>query len=57
MQRTRIEVARKQLEEEPMITFEEISYAAGYGNSSHFRELFEKRTGLLPSEYQKKFRP
>ena len=56
LQRTRIDAAKRQLEEnrEP---FSEISYAVGYGNSSHFRELFKKHTGLLPTEYQKKFRP
>ncbi|MBU4318232.1 MAG: helix-turn-helix domain-containing protein [Proteobacteria bacterium] len=48
--------AKKQLENKAG-TFDEISYAVGYGNSSHFRELFKKHTGLLPTEYLKKFRP
>ncbi|MBN1380605.1 MAG: helix-turn-helix domain-containing protein [Deltaproteobacteria bacterium] len=55
LQRTRIEAAKRKLESN-INTFDEISYQVGYENSSHFRELFKKHTGLLPTEYQKKFR-
>jgi len=36
-------------------TFDEICCRSGYENSSHFRGIFKKYTGLLPTEYQKKF--
>jgi transcriptional regulator GlxA family with amidase domain len=55
LQRLRIEAAKRRLEGDGK-TFDEISYHVGYENSSHFRELFKKHTGLLPTEYQKKFR-
>lgn len=55
LQRTRVEVA-KRLMEAQRVTFDEISYQTGYENSSHFREVFKKHTGLLPTEYQRHFR-
>jgi transcriptional regulator GlxA family with amidase domain len=55
LQRTRVEAAKRLLEKNNG-TFDEICYRLGYENSSHFREVFKKHTGLLPSEYQKKFR-
>ena len=54
MQRIRIEAA-KSLLENTNHTFEEISFQVGYDNSSFFRKLFNKHTGLGPKEYQKKF--
>jgi transcriptional regulator GlxA family with amidase domain len=54
LQRTRVEAAKRLLEENRE-TFDEICYLVGYEDSSHFREVFKKHTGLLPSEYQKKF--
>jgi transcriptional regulator GlxA family with amidase domain len=54
MQRIRIEAA-KSLLENTNHTFEEISFQVGYDNSSFFRKLFTKHTGLGPKEYQKKF--
>jgi transcriptional regulator GlxA family with amidase domain len=56
LQRLRVESAKRQLETDSR-TFDEISYHVGYENSSHFRELFKKHTGLLPTAYQRKFRP
>ncbi len=55
LQRTRVEAAKERLEAKDE-TFDEISCRSGYENSSHFREIFKKHTGLLPTEYQKKFR-
>ncbi|MBU0992751.1 MAG: helix-turn-helix domain-containing protein [Proteobacteria bacterium] len=55
VQRTRVEAAKRILETNNG-TFDEICYQVGYEDSSHFREVFKKHTGLLPSEYQKKFR-
>lgn len=54
LQRIRVETAKHFLESE-LTAFDEISYTVGYENSSFFRELFKKHTGLLPTEYQKKF--
>jgi transcriptional regulator GlxA family with amidase domain len=54
LQRTRVEAAKRQLEDKSG-TFDEICCQSGYENSSHFRGLFKKYTGLLPTEYQKKF--
>lgn len=55
LQRTRVEAAKRMLENH-LGTFNEISYRLGYENSSHFREVFKKHAGLLPSEYQNHFR-
>lgn len=54
IQRTRVEKA-KQLLENAEINLNEICRRVGYEDSSHFRAVFKKHTGLLPSEYQKKF--
>jgi transcriptional regulator GlxA family with amidase domain len=54
LQRTRVENAKRLLETTTE-TFDEICYRMGYENSNHFREVFKKHTGLLPSAYQKKF--
>jgi transcriptional regulator GlxA family with amidase domain len=55
LQRTRVEAAKRLLENDQG-TFDEISYQLGYDSSSHFRQVFKKHTGLLPSEYQRHFR-
>jgi transcriptional regulator GlxA family with amidase domain len=55
LQRTRVEAAKRMLENHHG-TFNEISYRLGYENSGHFREVFKKHTGMLPSEYQNHFR-
>ncbi len=54
LQRIRVEAAKRYLESE-LTAFDEISNKVGYENSNFFRELFKKHTGLLPTEYQKKF--
>ncbi|MBN1473877.1 MAG: helix-turn-helix domain-containing protein [Syntrophaceae bacterium] len=54
LQRTRVEAAKRVMETQRG-TFEELSYLLGYENSSHFREIFKRHTGLLPTEYQHKF--
>jgi transcriptional regulator GlxA family with amidase domain len=53
-QRMRIEAAKAYLETTDN-TFEEIAYQVGYENSSFFRKIFIKHTGLKPKEYQRKF--
>ncbi|WP_408358928.1 helix-turn-helix domain-containing protein [Paraburkholderia sp. RL18-103-BIB-C] len=50
----RIEVAKQLLESRP-IGLEIVSQRVGYGDISTFRELFKRKTGLSPSEYQMRF--
>ncbi len=54
LQRVRIEAAKKRLEttRESMNT---ITWKIGYEDSSSFRRLFKKSTGLSPREYRDKF--
>lgn len=54
LQRVRVEVA-KQILEEKNSSFDEVSYEVGYENSSFFRKIFRKHTGLRPTEYRHKF--
>ena len=56
LQRIRIETAKNMLELNSK-TFDEITYEAGYENTSFFRKLFKKHTDLTPKEYRRKFRP
>ena len=53
-QRIRVEAAKRLLEN-GQYSFDEITYQVGYQDSSSFRKIFSKQTGLRPSEYQKKF--
>jgi transcriptional regulator GlxA family with amidase domain len=55
LQRMRIESAKSFLENSNQ-TFEEITHRVGYEDSSFFRRIFTKHTGLHPKEYQMKFR-
>ena len=50
----RVEVAKRLLENESR-SFDEITYQVGYEDSSTFRKVFFKQTGLVPTEYRKKF--
>lgn len=54
LQKVRVEAA-KQILEEKNNSFDEVSYEVGYENSSFFRKIFNKHTGLRPSEYRNKF--
>ena len=53
-QSIRVEVAKRLLENESR-SFDEITYQVGYEDSSTFRKIFSKQTGLVPTEYRKKF--
>jgi transcriptional regulator GlxA family with amidase domain len=53
-QRIRVEAA-KHLLEDGNPSFDEITYQVGYEDSSSFRKVFTKQTGLRPTEYRKKF--
>jgi transcriptional regulator GlxA family with amidase domain len=55
LQRTRVEAAKRLLESSDK-TIDEICHQLGYENSGHFREVFKKHTGLLPTAYQRHFR-
>jgi transcriptional regulator GlxA family with amidase domain len=54
LQNLRIEVAKQLLESRP-IGLETVSQRVGYGDLSTFRQLFKRKTGLSPSEYQMRF--
>lgn len=54
-QNIRIEAAKRLLEK-GILSFDEITYQVGYEDSSTFRKVFSKRTGLTPKEYRRKFR-
>ena len=54
VQRSRVEAA-KQMLETGLRSFDEIAYKVGYEDSSYFRKVFVKHTGLRPSEYKAKF--
>lgn len=53
-QNIRVEVAKRLLENESR-SFDEITYHVGYEDSSTFRKVFSKQTGLVPTAYRKKF--
>ena len=54
LQRSRVEAAKQMLETGHR-SFDEIAYKVGYEDSSFFRKVFVKHTGLRPSEYKAKF--
>lgn len=54
LQLIRVEAAKQMLESD-FQSFDEIAYRVGYGDSSFFRQVFIKHTGLNPSEYKTKF--
>jgi len=54
LQRVRVEKA-KHLLETARLSFDEITYRVGYEDSSTFRKIFLKHTGLRPKQYQRRF--
>ena len=56
LQNLRVEEAKRQLEhgDQPV---EAISWDVGYEDTSFFRRLFKRRTGLTPSQYRRMFKP
>lgn len=56
VQNLRVEEAKRQLEA-GSIAIDEISAAVGYEDSSFFRRLFKRLTGLTPSQYRRMFQP
>jgi transcriptional regulator GlxA family with amidase domain len=53
-QSIRVEAAKRLLERSDR-SFDEITYKVGYEDSSTFRKVFFKQTGLVPTEYRRKF--
>ena len=54
LQNLRIEEAKRLLET-GQLPVDEISVAAGYEDTSFFRRLFKRRTGLTPGQYRRMF--
>jgi len=54
LQRVRVEKAKAMLENRDL-SFDEIAYRVGYQDSTAFRKIFFKQTGLLPGEYRRRF--
>ncbi|MDJ0722141.1 MAG: helix-turn-helix domain-containing protein [Desulfobacterales bacterium] len=53
-QSIRVEAAKRMLEQGQR-SFDEITYQVGYEDSSTFRKIFSKQTGLVPTAYRRKF--
>jgi transcriptional regulator GlxA family with amidase domain len=56
VQNLRIEEAKQLLESSDQAV-DEIGFAIGYEDSSFFRRLFKRRTGVTPARYRRVFRP
>jgi transcriptional regulator GlxA family with amidase domain len=54
LQRVRVEAAKAMLENRDL-SFDEIAYNVGYQDSTAFRKIFFRQTGLLPREYRRRF--
>ena len=54
LQRVRVEAAKNMIETQNL-SFDEIAYSVGYEDSSAFRKIFLKQTGLRPTEYKRRF--
>lgn len=54
LQRIRVEAAKQMLESQGL-SFDEITYRVGYEDSSAFRKVFLRQTGLHPIEYRRRF--
>ncbi len=54
LQRFRVEMAKRMLEK-GNLSVEQIAVQIGYENSSSFRKVFKKCSGLSPTEYRRRF--
>jgi len=54
LQRFRVEMSKRMIEKGNR-SIEEIAFQIGYENSSSFRKVFKKYSGLSPAEYRKTF--
>jgi transcriptional regulator GlxA family with amidase domain len=56
LQNLRIEEAKRLLESSDQ-SVDEIGFEIGYEDSSFFRRLFKRRTGIAPAQYRRVFQP
>ena len=54
LQNLRMEIAKRRLET-TLDNINEITYRIGYEDSSTFRRLFKRHTGISPREYRSRF--
>ena len=54
LQTLRVEIAKRLLES-GRVGFDVVSERVGYGDPSTFRQLFKRKTGLSPRQYQQRF--
>ena len=50
----RIDLAKKTLRTDALLSIETIAYMAGFNDSFYFSKIFKKYTGLTPRDYRKK---
>lgn len=50
----RIDLAKKTLRDDVILSIERIAYLCGYNDSFYFSKVFKKHTGLTPRDYRKK---
>lgn len=50
----RIDLAKKTLRDDAVLSIERIAYLCGYNDSFYFSKVFKKHTGLTPRDYRKK---
>ncbi|MBL6968130.1 MAG: helix-turn-helix domain-containing protein [Desulfobacteraceae bacterium] len=54
LHRVRVEAAKNMIETQNL-SFDEIAFRVGYEDTSAFRKIFLKQTGLRPTEYKRRF--
>lgn len=52
----RIKNAQRLMTENPNILIKNVALLVGYYSTRHFKDIFYKQTGMLPSEFQKKLK-
>ena len=55
VQRVRVEKAKRLLEREPDAAVGSVALQVGYDDIGSFRRIFERFTGLVPSEYKRRY--
>ncbi len=52
----RIKNAKRLMTENPSILIKNVALLVGYYSTRHFKDVFQKQTGMLPSEFQKQLK-
>ena len=52
----RIKNAKRLMMENPSILIKNVALLVGYYSTRHFKDVFQKQTGILPSEFQKQLK-